>query len=95
MPTIEETYGDFKGHGFDLEATHLKDAARISRLVLAICILFVWSITLGSWVVKRGFRHFVDCKSRRDKSYFRIGLDWVERCFSLKQPVPLHFRPYF
>jgi hypothetical protein len=28
-------------------------------------------------VVKRGLRHFVDHKSRRDKSYFRIGWDWV------------------
>ena len=30
-------YGDMKGHGFDLEATHLDDADRISRLVLAVC----------------------------------------------------------
>ena len=49
---IEEMYGDMKGHGFDLEATHLADADRISRLVLAVCLTFVWFITLGSWVVK-------------------------------------------
>ena len=92
---VEETYGDLKGHGFDLEATHLKDAARISRLILGFCILFVWLITLGSWVVKRGYRHFVDHKSRRDKSYFRIGWDWVERCLGLNRPISLRFRPYF
>jgi hypothetical protein len=34
-------------------------------------------ITLGSWVIKRGFRHFVDPLSRRDKSYFRLGCDWL------------------
>ena len=66
---------------------------RISRLVLGICIVFVWLITLGSWVVKRGYRHLLDHKSRRDKSYFRIGWDWIERCFDL--PVPIHFSPYF
>jgi hypothetical protein len=38
----EELYGDLKGHGFDLEATHLDDADRIARLVLAVCINFVW-----------------------------------------------------
>jgi len=92
---VEEMYGDMKGHGFDLEATHLKDAARISRLFLGICIVFVWLITLGSWVVKRGLRHLVDHKSRRDKSYFRIGWDWVERCLSLDRPFSLHFKPYF
>lgn len=90
----EEMYGDMKGHGFDLEATHLDDAGRISRLVLAVAIAFVWFITLGSWVVKRGLRHFVDVKSRRDKSYFRIGWDWIERCIRLEQPVPIHFKPY-
>lgn len=92
---IEEMYGDMKGHGFDLEATHLKHADRISRLFLGICIVFVWLITLGSWVVKRGFRHLVDHKSRRDKSYFRIGWDWIEFCFRLNRPFLLVFRPYF
>ena len=91
---IEEMFGDMKGHGFDLEATHLADADRISRLVLAVCITFVWMITLGSWVVKRGFRHFLDHKSRRDKSYFRLGWDWIERCLRLNQPVPIRFHPY-
>lgn len=91
----EEMYGDMKGHGFDLEATHLDDADRIARLVLAVCIAFVWLITLGSWVVKRGLRHFVDVKSRRDKSYFRIGWDWITRCFKLGRPFSFQIRPYF
>lgn len=91
----EEMYGDMKGHGFDLQETHLDDADRIARLVLAVCLTFVWFLTLGSWVVKRGLRHFVDRKSRRDKSYFRIGWDWLERCLPLDDPVPLHFTPFF
>jgi hypothetical protein len=92
---IEEMYGDMKGHGFDLEATHLDDVDRIARLVLGVCFTFVWFITLGSWVVKRGFRHLIDHRSRRDKSYFRLGWDWLERCLRLDQPLPLHFIPYF
>lgn len=91
----EELYGDLKGHGFDLEATHLDDADRIARLVLAVCINFVWFIALGSWLVKRGWRHLLDHKSRRDKSYFRLGLDWFDRCFRLDNPVPLRFTLYF
>ena len=91
---VEEMYGDLKGHGFDLEATRLNDVDRISRLVFATCLTFVWLITLGSWVVKRGFRHFVDRKDRRDKSYFRIGWDWIEDCLRLDRPLRLHFKPY-
>ena len=90
----EEMYGDMKGHGFDLEATHLDDEQRISRLVLAVCIAFVWLTALGSWVVKKGLRHFVDHKSRRDKSYFRIGWDWLARCLRLDDPFHCCFRPY-
>lgn len=92
---IEELYGDLKGHGFDLEATHIRSTERLDRLVLAVCLTFVWFMTLGSWVVKRGFRHLVDHKSRRDKSYFRIGWDWLKRCSCLAHPFRLHFKPYF
>lgn len=90
----EQMYGDMKGHGFDLEATHLDDKQRISRLFLAVALTFVWLITLGSWLVKRGFRHLIDVKSRRDKSYFRLGWDWVERCSRLDNPIPVRFVPY-
>lgn len=91
----EELYGDLKGHGFDLEATHLRNADRITRLVLAVCINYVWFIALGAWVIKRSFRHLLDHKSRRDKSYFRLGLDWLDRCLRLDDPVPLRFTLYF
>jgi hypothetical protein len=90
----EETYGDMKGHGFDLESTHLDDADRISRLVLGVCIAYVWLVALGSWVVKNGKRHFIDVKSRRDKSYFRLGWDWLERCLRLQLPFAVRVRPY-
>jgi hypothetical protein len=90
---VEEMYGDLKGHGFDLEATHLDDVQRISHLVLAVCLAFVWLITLGAWVVKRGWRYLVDHRSRRDKSYFRIGWDWLARCLRLSKSIPIRFSP--
>lgn len=91
---IEEMYGDMKGHGFDLEATHLQGLERLSRLMLAICLLYMGLISLGSWVVKRGLRHLVDRKDRRDKSYFRIGWDWLERSLSQGLRLRLQFSPY-
>lgn len=91
---VEEMYGDMEGHGFDLESTHLQDLDRLSRLMLGICLVYTWLIALGGWVVKRGFRHLIDRKDRRDKSYFRLGWDWIERCFRLGDPIPLRFAPY-
>jgi hypothetical protein len=52
--------------------------------MLVGCVVYVWLLTLGSWVVKRGLRHLVDRKDRRDKSYFRIGWDWLKDRHSLK-----------
>lgn len=92
---IEEMFGDMKKHGFDLERTHLRHLDRIERLMLGVCIAYVWLVALGSWVVKNGMRHFIDRKERRDKSYFRLGWDWIERCFHLGQPLRLIFVPYF
>lgn len=92
---IEEMFADMKKHGFNMQATHLRHIQRIERLILGVCIAYVWLVSLGSWVVKNGFRHLVDRKDRRDKSYFRLGWDWVERCFSSAQPIKLRFRPYY
>ena len=36
---IEEMFGDWKGHGWDVETTHLRHPDRLSRLVLAIALL--------------------------------------------------------
>ncbi|MGI9175142.1 MAG: transposase, partial [Rhodothermales bacterium] len=89
----EALYGDLKGHGFDLEATHLDEVGRLERLVLGVCLVFVWLLVLGSVVVKRGLRSLVDRKSRRDKSYFRLGWDYLERRLRLGEPIPIRFTP--
>jgi hypothetical protein len=91
---IEEMYGDMKGHSVDLEATHMRDLDRLSRLVLGVCLVYVWLISLGSWVVKNGKRPLVDKKVRRDKSYFRIGWSWLKRRLAQDQSLKLRFAPY-
>jgi len=76
---IEEMFGDLKGNGFDLESTHLRHFARLSRLTLAVALLYVWLVSTGALTIKNGQRHWVDRKDRRDLSIFRIGLRWIER----------------
>ena len=90
----EELYGDLKGHGFDLEATRLGQRKRLERLVLAVLLVYVWLIVLGSRVIKCGKRHLVDRRDRRDRSCFRIGWDYLEHCIRLAEPIPITFTPY-
>lgn len=79
---IEEMFADFKGHGFDLESTRLRRFGRLSRLTLAVAMLYVWLVVYGAEVVKRGQRGLVDRSDRRDHSLFRLGYNMLERCLA-------------
>jgi hypothetical protein len=76
---IEEMFGDFKKHGFDLETTMLRHFWRLSRLTLAVVLLYVWLISVGGQTIKDGLRHLVDRHDRRDLCIFLIGLRFLER----------------
>lgn len=78
-PWIEEMFGDFKKHGFDLEQTRLRHFQRLSRLTLAVAFLYVWFISVGTRTIRSGLRHLVDRNDRRDLSIFQIGLRFVQR----------------
>jgi hypothetical protein len=90
---IEELFGDLKGHGFDLEGSHLRQFARLSRLTLAVVLLYDWLVTSGVQVVKRGLRSQVDRHDRRDLSIFQIGLRWTCRCLKNARPFTIRFVP--
>ena len=92
---IEQMFGDFKKHGFDLESSHLRHFLRLSRLTLVVAFLYLWLVTLGSQVIKRGQRRLVDRADRRDLSIFRIGLNMVERCLANTEPLLIWLVPYF
>ena len=77
---IEEMFGDFKKHGFDLESTMLRNSPRLSRLTLAVAFLYIWLLSTGSRTIRAGLRHLVDRKDRRDLSLFQIGLRFIDRC---------------
>jgi len=92
---IEEMFGDFKGHGFNIEDSHLRHFLRLSRLTLAVVLLYVWLIALGSRVIKNGQRSLVDRADRRDFSIFRIGHNMVERLLTNSQSLSIVLIPHF
>jgi len=92
---IDEMFGDFKKHGFDLEATRLRRFLPLSRLSLAVALLYVWLVSFGSQAIKNGKRRWVDRSDRRDLSIFRIGFDLLERCLVNDEPILIRCIPYF
>jgi hypothetical protein len=86
---IEEMFGDLKKHGFDLESTMLRHFLRLSRLTLAVALLYVWLMSVGTNTIHSGDRHLVDRKDRRDLSIFQIGLRFIERRFINGHPFSI------
>jgi len=91
---IEEMFGDFKKHGFDLETTMLRHFWRLSRLTLAVALLYVWLISVGGQTIKDGLRHLVDRHDRRDLCIFQIGLRFLERMLINDLPFKISLFAY-
>jgi len=91
----EEMFGDMKGNGFDLEATHLRHIDKLNRLTLAVCLLYIRLVALGVELTKLGRAREVDRSDRRDLSFFRLGFDFLKRCLRLKRPILPGFFPDF
>lgn len=92
---IEEMFADFKGHGVDLEASHLRSFQRLSRLTLAVALLYVWVIAFSSSQIKQSKRRLVDRTDRRDLSIYRIGYDLLIRYLVNNNRFTIPDLPYF
>jgi len=92
---IEETFGDLKDNGFDLERSGLRHFLHLSRLTLAVVLLYVWFIAFGTDIVQRDFRPIVDRADRRDLSLFRIAWDFLQRALLFDWPFQVSFTPFF
>lgn len=91
---IEEMFRDFKEFGFRLETTHLRDPERVSRLLLCVCLAYIWLMNAGVWVSKRGFRRQVDRHRKRQLSYFQIGWRFLEKCWVCGQDLRCELEAY-
>lgn len=88
---IEPLFGDFKGRGFRLGHTRLRDPDRLSRLLLAGCLAFLWTVSVGSQVFHTPLQRLVDRVDRTDRSFFQLGYRYLKRLLKLGEPVWLCF----
>lgn len=88
---IETFFSDQKSRGFHIHKSHLADPARLSRLLLAACLAYIWMVCQGLLVIAEKKTGLIDRTDRIDKSLFRLGLDWIH--YALKRN--LDFVPLF
>lgn len=92
---IEELFGDLQGGGFQLQRSRVYKPDRLSRLLLALCWVYVWLMHVGGWVIKCGQRHLVDRTDRRDRSLVEIGRYWIRRRRASRKPLRMGFSPTY
>lgn len=88
---IETAFRDWQSGGFHLDRCGLEDRERLARLLIVLAITYLWLVSLGRWVVKKGYRKLIDDGSARTWhfSLFQLGVGWMERLHSFTLPLPL------
>jgi hypothetical protein len=74
---VEATFQDSKRRGWNLEASLIKDEARLNRLLLALFLAMWWVSHLAASCMHHGQRNRFDRHDRRDKGIFRLGRLWL------------------
>ena len=91
---IETGFRDWQSGGFQLDQTGIEARERLERLLIPMLIAYIWLVSIGRWVVKRGYRRLIDHGAARAWRYslFQLGVGWLERLQSYHRlpPVILH-----
>src|SRR5712671_3309415 len=88
---IETFFSDQKSRGFHLHKSHISDPQRLSRLLIAACLAYIWMIYLGSLCEKERWREIIHRTKRCDLSLFQLGLRILEHFLNEELPIPVQF----
>lgn len=89
---IETFFSDHKSRGFHIHKSHLSDPQRLTRLLLASCLAYLWLSYLGVCALHGDWLKQLHRRDRCDLSLFRLGLRLLARCLKDNIPLPAGFR---
>jgi hypothetical protein len=88
---IETFFSDQKSRGFHIHKSHMSDVQRLSRLLIAACLAYIWIVYLGSVCEKDRWRPIIHRRKRCDLSLFQLGLRFLEHLLNEEMPIPVQF----
>jgi hypothetical protein len=88
---IETFFSDQKSRGFNLHKSRLEDPQRLSRLLIACCLAYIWLVYLGSVCKQDGWQCIIHRGKRCDLSLFQLGLRLLDHFLNEVLPIPVQF----
>ena len=88
---IETFFSDQKSRGCHLHKSHISDPQRLSRLLIAACLAYIWIVYLGSLCEEEGWTAIIHRRKRCDLSLFQLGLRIIEHFLNEELPIPVQF----
>jgi hypothetical protein len=88
---IETFFSDQKSRGFHLHTSHISDPDRLSRLLMAACLAYIWIVSLGSICVEEGWDGIIHRRHRCDVSLLQLGLRLLDYFLNEGLPIPVAF----
>jgi Transposase DDE domain len=88
---IETFFSDQKSRGFHIHKSHMSDVQRLSRLLIAACLAYIWIVYLGAVCEKDQWRPIIHRRKRCDLSLFQLGLRLLEHLLNEEMPIPVQF----
>jgi hypothetical protein len=88
---IETFFSDQKSRGFHIHKSHISDVQRLSRLLIAACLAYIWVVYLGSICEKDEWRPIIHRRKRCDLSLFQLGLRFLEHLLNEEMLIPVQF----
>jgi hypothetical protein len=91
--SIETFFSDQKCRGFYLHKSHLNDPERLSKLMVAACLAYLWIVYLGVTAHRDDQVKLIHRTNRCDWSLFRLGLALLEYLLNEGKPIRVAFNP--
>ena len=88
---IEPFFSDQKSRGFHLHTSHLSEPMRLTRLLIAACLAYIWIIYRGALCEHDGWVSIIHRSDRYDLSLFQLGLRLLDYLLSEDYTIPVAF----